>query len=266
MKGANTNSIQRCRVCAGTALPIWKGSLLNLSVQYSECPHCGYVQTEDPYWLDRAYSAPINASDTGIMSRNLSNACITITTLVLLGRLQGRVVDCAGGMGILVRLLRDVGVDALWSDRYCENSLARGFEYSTGTADLVTAFEAFEHFAEPAEELDRLLEIGPNVLVSTTLIPDPTPPAGEWWYYGPEHGQHIGFFRVGTLEKLAIDRDKHLVTDGRSYHLISDRPIRRRTWKILLRAHKLLLPMARRRLKSRTWSDHLSVSRSGHRS
>jgi len=264
MDDTKTSSVQRCRACGGTALPIWKGSLLDLSVQYSECPRCGYVQTENPYWLERAYSAPINASDTGIMSRNLSNTGITIAALVLLSRLRGRVVDCAGGMGILVRLLRDVGVDAFWSDPYCENSLARGFEYSTGTADLVTAFEAFEHFTEPAKELDRLLQISPNILLSTALIPNPTPPAGEWWYYGPEHGQHVGFFRVGTLQKLAVDRGKHLVTDGCSYHLISDRPIRPSSWKVLIRTNKLLLPIARRRLKSRTWSDHLSVSRTRH--
>ena len=58
-------------------------------------------------------------------------------------------------MGILVRLLRDYGVEALWCDQYCENLLARGFEYNGECADLVTAFEVLEHFVNPLEELDR---------------------------------------------------------------------------------------------------------------
>jgi hypothetical protein len=52
-------------------------------------------------------------------------------------------VDCAGGYGILTRLLRDIGVDALWSDPFCQNLMALGFEHSNEPAELVTAFEEF---------------------------------------------------------------------------------------------------------------------------
>jgi hypothetical protein len=245
-----------CRVCQNEVSKTFSGYLLDSSVEYYECLICGYIQTETPYWLERAYAEAINDSDTGIMARNQANARIVLATMLMLGKLDGTLVDCAGGYGILVRLLRDYGINALWSDRYCKNLLARGFERTTETSDLVTAFEAFEHFVNPAEELDRLLEIAPNVLLSTEIIADPAPKQDDWWYYGKEHGQHIGFFRIRTLEKLAKERGKFLLSNGASYHLITDRPINQAIWKLMIRANRLMPLLMRRRLTSKTWSDH----------
>lgn len=250
-----------CRLCGSKAKYLWNANILDLTARYFECEVCGYVQTEPPYWLDRAYSEAINDSDTGVMSRNLNNVQVVLATLIILGSLYGRVVDYAGGYGILVRLLRDCGIDALWSDRYCQNLVARGFEYDSGGAVLVTAFEAFEHFVHPDEEVDRLLAISPNVLLSTYLITGSTPAQADWWYYGKEHGQHIGFFRLKTLELLAARRGKYLISDGHSCHLISDRPVNRIVWRALLKAKKILPVILRSKLKSKTWQDCLAISK-----
>lgn len=51
-----------------------------------------------------------------------------LMTLVAIGKLRGRTIDYAGGLGILVRALRDAGIEAHWTDKYCENAVARGFE------------------------------------------------------------------------------------------------------------------------------------------
>src|SRR6185295_6679379 len=110
-------------------------------VNYFDCAHCGYVQTEAPYWLARAYADPIDEMDTGIMWRNNLNVARVLHTLAALRRLSGRVLDHAGGYGILVRLLRDAGVEAHWDDKYCRNVLSRGFEADGQPYDLVTAFE-----------------------------------------------------------------------------------------------------------------------------
>jgi hypothetical protein len=234
--------------------------VLDLTVKYFECPCCAYVQTEQPYWLDRAYEDAINDSDTGIVARNSMNARITIGTLAALGKLRGKVVDFAGGYGLLVRMLRDYGVDALWTDPFCDNLVARGFEHTDGHADLVTAFEAFEHFIDPVAELTRMLAIAPNVLLSTMMIPLPAPSHDAWWYYGREHGQHVGFFRRKTLELLAAKMGKTLVTDGYLHHLFADRPINERGWKLALRLNRLVPAMHKWRLKSKTWSDHLELA------
>jgi len=245
-----------CRACNHVAKEIFTGRLLNNQVKYYECQLCGYIQTETPYWLDRAYAEAINDSDTGIMVRNQANARIVLATMLMMGKLNGSLVDCAGGYGILVRMLRDYGINALWSDRYCHNLLARGFEHTNETTDLVTAFEAFEHFVNPAEELDKILKIAPNVLISTEIIADPAPGQDDWWYYGKNHGQHIGFFRIRTLEKLAKERGKFLVSNGASYHLFTDRPINQTLWKMMIRANRLVPFLLRSRLTPKTWSDH----------
>lgn len=249
-----------CRICQNNTEKIFTGLLLNTPVVYFECLNCGYIQTETPSWLDRAYAETINDSDTGIIERNQANARIVLATLLALGKIEGKLVDCAGGYGILVRLLRDYGVDALWSDRYCNNLVARGFEHTTETADIVTSFESFEHFINPAEELDRMLKIAPTVLFSTIIIANPAPEQDDWWYYGKEHGQHIGFYRIRTLKKLAQDRGKFLLSDGVSYHLITDNPINQAVWRTMIRANKLMPLLLRRRLTSKTVSDHFLLA------
>jgi hypothetical protein len=251
----------KCRACGAEAAFLWAGIIIDVAVRYFECPKCGYVQTERPYWLDRAYATAINDSDTGILVRNLSNANLVLATLWLLGARGGRVVDYAGGYGILVRLLRDYGVDAWWSDPFCDNLLARGFQRSDQTASLVTAFEAFEHFVEPEHEFEKMLAIGPNVLLSTLLIPRPAPEHANWWYYGAEHGQHVGLFREDTLRAMARRHGKRLVSNGAFYHLITDEPVNALLWKLLIRASTSMPSAFRRGLNSKTWSDHQVIAK-----
>lgn len=245
-----------CRVCGQASQHLFDGPLLQYRVAYYECAHCRYVQTETPYWLEQAYVRAINRSDTGLLRRNARNTSIVLRMLMLVGRLKGRVIDCAGGYGVLVRLLRDRGVDAYWHDPHCQNLLARGFEAGADEhADFVTAFEAMEHFTEPKAELARLLARTDCVLVSTDLIADPAPAPADWWYYGAEHGQHIGFFRRRTLEHLAQALGCHLHTDGRQFHLFTRRAISPWRWAWARKTHGLAPLVARARLRSKVWTD-----------
>lgn len=249
-----------CRICKNKASTIHYGKLINHDVCYYECPNCNYVQTEYPTWLNEAYSSAINISDTGILSRNFANVSFVLASLAALNLIKGTVVDYAGGYGLLVRLLRDKGLNAFWMDQYCENLVSRGFEYISGKADLITAFEAFEHFTNPIDELKKMLSIAPNVLFSTALIPQPAPKFDEWWYYGREHGQHIGFFRLKTLNFLAQKFKKHLISDGRSVHMLVDRPISYAKWKLLCKLTHFLPKLFTHGLKSKTWTDHIQLS------
>ncbi len=232
------------------------GLVLENFINYYECESCGYVQTESPYWLDRAYASIINNCDTGIMLRNQANVSLVLATLKALGLMNGTVVDCAGGYGILVRLLRDRGVNALWSDPYCKNLLAVGFEHSRENASLVTAFEAFEHFVNPMIEAEKLFAVAPNLLFSTDLIATPAPALDQWWYYGLNHGQHIGFFRLQTLQFIARKFDKYLISNGKGCHLFSDKPLRSWQWNLNVRIARRIPSLYGRGLVPKAWQDY----------
>lgn len=250
----NDTGMQYCRLCGTQTLFTFRQRVLNHEVAYFDCPECGYLQTETPHWLEQAYKSAINDVDTGIMVRNRLNVGRVIMTLLAIGKLEGRVVDHAGGYGILVRMLRDAGVDARWRDKYCENLLARGFEAAEEPCDLLTAFEVFEHLEHPLVDLEQMLRMAPTVLLSTELIPDPGAASPQWWYLGPEHGQHIGFFRPLTLRKMAEKLKCHHASDGVSVHVFSRQPIPR-YWNRLLRMKQLAPWATRLWLRSKTMDD-----------
>jgi hypothetical protein len=257
----SNNIKENCRCCDEKSILKFKGNVIGNLINYFECPNCGYLQTENPYWLDAAYEDVINVSDTGILARNITNVKVVIATLFILGKIRSTVVDSSGGYGILVRLLRDLGVEALWADPYCQNLLAKGFEYSNENAYLVTSFEAFEHFINPNHELKKILSIAPNVLLTTEIIPHPTPTPDEWWYFGKEHGQHIGFFKVSTLEYLAKKNGKYYMGNGGSYHLFTDRPHNKLLWRLLIKISPLNIFLMKKILNSKIYIDHLKMAK-----
>ena len=255
----------KCRCCeTNKSFKIFSAKLLSKKVQYFECENCRYVFTEEPTWLEQAYKNSMNDSDTGIMLRNLSNIPLVIATLTLIRNRNSTIVDYAGGHGYLVRLLRDIGVNALWTDPYAKNLVAKGFEYKNKNDDnvkLVTAFEAFEHFVRPCEEMAKLINIAPNILLTTSIIPKPTPNALDWWYYGLDHGQHIGFFRLETLKYIADKFGLFLLSDGTDRHFFSKKKYSYHSWRILtILANKIpkLLSIG---MKSKTWEDHLYITK-----
>ena len=157
-----------------------------------------------------------------------------------------------------MRLMRDVGFDFFWQDKHTENLFARGFEYQESekfTVELLTCFEAFEHFVEPTAELEKLLSISRNILLSTEFIPEPTPSPDEWWYYGTEHGQHIGFFQNKTFEFLAKKYNLFFYTNGHNIHLFTEKQLLSSTFKLLTKVSKFITPLIQKRMESLTWKD-----------
>jgi hypothetical protein len=122
-----------------------------------------------------------------------------------------KAIDFGAGSGLLVRLLRDQGFDALGYDKFTEMALCRGFhiaDLSTQEdfkAGMVTAVEVFEHVPCPYETvrlLRRNLAPGGMILLTTRLY-DPRHCDSQWDYLSPENGQHINFFSRRGLEMLA---------------------------------------------------------------
>ena len=249
-----------CRVCKMEVEALFSTVILGkYSVKYCKCSQCGYVQTEDPYWLEEAYNTPINDSDTGMIMRNLWLKNITATLIYFLFTKEKKFLDYGGGYGVFVRLMRDVGFDFYWQDKHSKNMFAKGFEFSSSdntNVELLTCFEAFEHFADPLAEFEKLLTISPNILLSTEFIPEPTPPPGDWWYYGTEHGQHIGFFQKKTFDFLAKKYNLFFYTNGQNIHLFTEKRLLPSSFKLMTKVSKFITPLIQKKMKSLTWLDY----------
>ncbi len=220
----------KCKICLTENKVIFSSKILyKYDIEYFHCKNCGFLQTEEPYWLDEAYEESINVSDTGILARNLYLSDISSLIIYFFFDKSKKYLDFAGGYGILTRLMRDIGFDFYWYDKYSENLVARGFEQDEKSmeVELITIFEAFEHFTEPISEIENMLNISKNILFSTELLPSIIPKPHEWWYYGLEHGQHISFYSLETLEYIAKKYNLNLYSNGHNIHLFTEKDLNR---------------------------------------
>lgn len=226
-----------CKICGAISDAFANGKILSeYLISYYQCKHCGFIQTEEPFWLEESYSQAINDSDIGIVSRNIEHARLSKTIISIFFNSGARFVDYGGGYGMFVRLMRDYGFDFYRSEKYCQNLFAKGFdleEPSYDTFELLTSFEVFEHFLDPVTELDNLLKLSPNILFSTALIPPSNPKPEEWWYYGLDHGQHISFYTVKSLQYLANSKGLNLYTNSRNLHLFTKKKMTNFLFKLI---------------------------------
>ena len=249
-----------CKICNHETKNIFTVKILNkYDVKYYYCNHCGFLQTEEPYWLKVAYNNSISITDTGIISRNIGSSKITSVVLYFLFKKFNKFLDFGGGYGILTRLMRDIGFDFYWYDPHSFNLLARGFEIKSKNYkyELVTAFEVFEHFDEPIKEIESMIQFSDNILFSTELLPSLIPKPEEWWYYCLESGQHISFYSYGTLKFIAQKYNMNLCSNGKNFHLFTkNRKINNKIFNFLLKFQRFgLFFYIRKKMESLTVDD-----------
>lgn len=226
-----------CRICERMTVGFGSARVMQkYDVSYFRCPVCGFVQSEEPYWLEEAYSVPIAAGDVGLVSRNVQLAKTTERVIKAGFSAAGRFLDFGGGYGLLVRLMRDAGYDFYRYDRWCPNLFAQGLDWEPATPppqfELVTAYEVLEHLTEPVPEIERMLQLSRNVLFSTVLLPPGNPGPGQWWYYTPESGQHVSLYTRRALETLAERFQLRLLTDGQGLHLLTEKAVRETLFRL----------------------------------
>ena len=211
-----------CVLCGGSRREVFRAQVLGDEARFVYCDSCGLLQADEPTWLDKAYLSPLTAADTGAVQRNLQLRDAACTVWSWLFKASGRFVDVAGGSGLFARLMRDVGYDYWWSDKYAENVFARGYEAAPGEGfDGATAIEVFEHLPDPAGFVhETLAEFRPSALLFTTQLFEGEPPGPEWWYYSLATGQHVSFYQRRTLVRLADAGGMQLTSAG-GLHLFS---------------------------------------------
>ncbi len=246
----------KCKVCKQSTKEIFTGRVLGkYTIRYFYCDYCGFLQTEEPYWLEEAYSEPINISDTGYLQRNIYLSKIVTILLSLFFNKDAKFLDYGGGYGVFVRLMRDIGFDFYWYDKYTPNIFAKGFEHKDSNKyEAITAFECFEHFVNPIDEIEFLLKMSRNIILTTELLPNPVPNPQDWWYYGLNHGQHISFYSKKTFYFIARKYNLHYA-NLRNLHLLTEKKISNFKLKVLKLAKVGFHKVLQLRLKSRTWDD-----------
>jgi predicted O-linked N-acetylglucosamine transferase (SPINDLY family)/glycosyltransferase involved in cell wall biosynthesis len=219
----------KCHICNSASQEFSTATLLcKYKVTYFQCTECGFVQTEAPYWLEEAYTEAIAGSDVGIIRRNLMFSEITGNIILNCFRHEAKFLDYGGGYGLLVRMMRDLGFDYYWQDKFCKNFFAKGLEADERpdlSYELVSAFEVFEHLTQPTDEVSQMLRFSKNILFSTELLPVNNPKPTEWWYYSLHEGQHISIYTYKSLLKLAERFNLNLYSNGSSLHLLTQKEI-----------------------------------------
>lgn len=259
-----SSSSPRCPVCRGvTEFAFCHKVLRDYNAHYAICRTCEFIAATPADWLEEAYASAMASTDTGAVVRNegIARYLATFAWLAGLGRLRG--LDVGGGHGLLVRMLRDRGLDFRWSDKYAENIFARGFEDDSGGYSWLTLVEVFEHLVAPFEYFQSLIATySPRcVFFTTELKPSHLPPL-DWAYWSFETGQHVGFASMRSLALLA-ERLGYRLTSNGHFHLYYQQPRYAAAFQLAASPlRRSIGAVARFRLGSLTLADNLAAVRS----
>jgi Methyltransferase domain len=254
------SSVMQCKICQAQTTPAFTAKILGKhDAVYFRCGSCGFMQTEEPHWLAESYASAINEIDLGPINRAMTGSKLIEGIILSSFDKDAKFVDYGAGYGVLVRLMRDRGFDFYWRDLYCENLFAKHFVAEPGMKfELLTAFEVFEHLVDPLAEIAAMLDYSANLLFSTLLVPERAQAAADWWYFGPDHGQHIAFYTVPALLVIAKRFNLYLSTDGADTHLLSQKPVSDRLFRFFVR-DTLGSQVARRLLRRRMHRQSLLI-------
>lgn len=224
----------KCKICNNDARELFTAKVLSkYQVQYFQCVNCGFIQTEQPYWLAESYLKAITDLDLGYVTRNIYFSAITSKLIKHSFEKQQPFLDYGGGYGMFVRLMRDRGFDFYREDKYCDNLFAAHFDFEDAKIEqgkkfeLLTAFEVFEHLDQPLPEIEKMIGLSDSILFSTELQPKATfSHPDEWWYFSPEIGQHVALYSKRALEEIAKKCNCNIYSSKYNLHLLTRKKFR----------------------------------------
>ncbi len=246
-----------CRLCAAPARPTFQATILQkYDITYMRCDGCHSLQTEDPFWLSEAYAHNLGDMDCGAAQRNLSSATAAMI-VAKLWKLRDA-LDHGGGDGLLCRLLRDYGLNCFVEDKYAEPTYAQGYSKPNfEEPDAVFAFEVFEHFTNPSEEIAALFSKKPKVIFGSTQ--EYTSQDQSWGYLSRHSGHHIFFYSDGGMRFVGEKHGYRAVRSGPYFLFVrKDLASAAKLTLFKLMTHKLSLRLLRGVL---VCSPHRGVAR-----
>jgi len=227
-----TLSETKCKICGNSSEHIFnKTVLFKYDVAFFKCANCGFMQTEEPYWIHEAYSSPLSATDTGLIMRPMNFSKTAEGVIMKWFDPAGVFLDYGGGNGVFVRMMRDKGFNFYRYDKYAANVYSIGFDFSDvqdriARFELLTSIEVIEHFEDPLEEIPKMFSLSDDILFTTFLNDNLTiSELKDWWYLGEYNGQHISFYSVKCLEMIAHNYGYNFYTNNADTHIFSKKRI-----------------------------------------
>ena len=109
----NVNSeVPPSRVTGQPTQKLFIGKVLGKhDVEYFRCVETGFIQTEEPFWLDEAYSNAMTKLDLGHINRNIEASAFVADLIERCFPKFKFGLDYGGGYGMFVRRMRDLGFD-----------------------------------------------------------------------------------------------------------------------------------------------------------
>lgn len=235
--------MSRCKICGGTAelfdvvdfgktcsIPnVYPRGLSGTPIYYSRCGTCEFIFTEhfdgfsSEQWIREVYNDDYAEVDPEYLElRPRQNARLVTTFLVgKRGTVTG--LDFGGGSGFMASLLRGMGWQFDSYDPFGETHVS---ESLTGTYNITTAFEVFEHLPDPAGAMasivGRMSRGAMMILIGTGasngMVNDPGRLA--WWYAAPRNG-HVSLYSRKSLALLAGKFALQYYSPSRGLHVFS---------------------------------------------
>ena len=212
----------KCAICGGAS----EGILSYLVRKENQailarCQECNFCFVINPNWLTGSFTETLQQLDIGTVDRcSLVLDFVQTVARVSSWPARSRFIDWGGGYGLMTRMARDRGINMANLDPYVQPLFSAPANLDKlCPAEVIVASEVFLHIEKPLEVLAQLLSFSPVVIITAVVPPDHVSP--DWWYLMPDTGQHVSFYPISTLKKMAEMTGTKLMSDGRFFHVFS---------------------------------------------
>ena len=221
-----------CKICSSKINNIHKKIFIHGKPRNMiKCNVCDFISYDKINWLNLAYKEKYTAQDHNKLVRSIwaSRLIRTILKMNYIEYKKLRILDFGSGYGITTKLLQNSGLNVSSYDKYDINIFSTNhlndIQNLKKNFDIIYAIEVFEHIDKLNFTLELLNKLNFKMLIITTELHDQIKNLEKWSYIGKEHGQHINFFGVKTLNAIAKNYNLHCYTDKKWIHIFSKKKL-----------------------------------------